>query len=146
MAVMRKEEYVALAAFRRSLRQYLRFVELGARRAGITPQQHQVLLTIRGQPLHEWASIRDLAESLQLKHNAAVGLVDRCAAAGLVVRSSNPGDQRLVRVSLTPKGAEILSILTERNLEELRHLDLFAEELKKLAGTTGDDANSAGSS
>ena len=131
-SVMTKEEYVALAGFRKSLRRFLRFVEVGAVEAGITPQQHQVLLAIRGQPDREWASVGELSDSLQLKHHATVGLVDRCQAAGLVMRSSLPEDRRVVRVSLTEHGEEILGRLTERNLGELRALGGFLSELQKL--------------
>jgi len=41
-------EYAALADFRRTLRQFQAFSEERAADFGLTPQQHQVLLTIRG--------------------------------------------------------------------------------------------------
>ena len=40
-------EYQALAAFRAELRRFLRFSEDAARAAGLSPQQHQLLLAIR---------------------------------------------------------------------------------------------------
>src|SRR4051812_30465908 len=82
-----KSEYEALHAFRYSLRRFLRFSEEGARAAGLTAQQHQLLLAVKGQPGRDWASVTDLAESLQIRHHAAVGLVDRCVRADLVERS-----------------------------------------------------------
>jgi hypothetical protein len=42
-----KEEYEMLAAFRYALRRFMRFSERAAQAAGITPQQHQVLLVKR---------------------------------------------------------------------------------------------------
>ncbi len=119
---VRKDDYIALAAFRRVVRRYIRFVEEGAISAGLTPQQHQVLLAIRGQAEREWASVGEIADFLQLKHHATVGLVNRCQAAGLVERSPDTRDRRIVRVSLTPKGAEIMDRLTHRNLKELKAL------------------------
>lgn len=133
--MMRKEDYVVLATFRTALRRFLRFVETGARDAGVTPQQHQVLLAIRGQREREWATIGEVAEALQMKHHAAVGLVDRCQAAGLLQRSHDLEDRRVVRVSLTSKGEDILTTLTQRNLVQLRSLGKLASELQTLAGS-----------
>ncbi len=130
--MVRKEDYIALAVFRRSLRRYLRFVEDGAIREGLTPQQHQVLLAIRGQSEQEWASVRDLAECLQLQHHATVGLVNRCQASGLVERSEDPIDRRIVRVGLTPKGSGILERLTEANLGQIGDLAKIASDLDTL--------------
>jgi DNA-binding MarR family transcriptional regulator len=117
-----KAEYVALAAFRAALRRFLRFSEEGAREAGLTPQQHQLLLAVKGQPDRDWASVSELAEALQVRHHAAVGLVDRCERAGLVQRSPDPEDRRQVQVRLTGQGEEILERLSARNRRELRAL------------------------
>ncbi len=43
-------EYRALAEFRHQLLRFLRFSEQAARRAGLAPQQHQLLLAIHGMP------------------------------------------------------------------------------------------------
>jgi DNA-binding MarR family transcriptional regulator len=134
-----KSEYEALHAFRYALRRFLRFSEDGARAAGLTSQQHQLLLAVKGQRGRSWASVSDLAESLQIRHHAAVGLVDRCARAGLVERSPDPDDRRQVRVSLTPKGEGLLTRLSSRNRRELRTLSQalkapFLEEVDRDAG------------
>jgi DNA-binding MarR family transcriptional regulator len=117
-----KADYEALAAFRAALRRFLRFSEQGARAVGLTPQQHQLLLAVKGQPGRDWASISDLAAALQVRHHAAVGLVDRCERAGLVARGPDPVDRRQVRVTLTPHGEAILAGLSSRNRRELRAL------------------------
>lgn len=122
MAGLRKEDYVARAAFRRALRRFLHLSEEAARAVGLTPQQHQVLLAIKGQPDRDWASVGELADALQTKHHAMVGLIDRGQAAGLFYRSPDPEDRRVVRVSLTEKGEEILERITEQSAEELRVL------------------------
>ena len=122
-APLTKADYEALLRFRMAIRRFLRFSEEGSRQAGLTPQQHQVLLAIQGQPGRTWASITEVAEALQLKHNTTVGLVDRCQAAGLVARTPDPEDRRLVRVTLTTRGEEVLDRLSWRNVNELRSLD-----------------------
>jgi DNA-binding MarR family transcriptional regulator len=119
---IRKSDYEALARFRSALRRFLRFTEEGAREVGLTPQQHQLMLAIKGQPGKEWAYIGELAEALQIRHHAAVMLIDRCERAEWVDRSPDPTDRRQVRVSLSPRGEEVLDRLSERNLRELRGL------------------------
>ncbi len=119
---IRKLDYEALAAFRYALRRFLRFSEEGARAAGLTPQQHQLLLAVKGHPGREWVSITELAEALQIRHHAAVGLVDRCEGARLIHRTPDPRDRRQVRVLLTVKGDGILGRLSTRNRRELRTL------------------------
>lgn len=117
-----KKDYEALASFRRALRKFLHFAEEGARAAGLTAQQHQILLALKGQSGRDWASVSELAQALLLSHHAAVGLVDRCEKAGLVRRESDPDDRRQVRVSLTKAGENVLASLSERNRDELRAL------------------------
>jgi DNA-binding MarR family transcriptional regulator len=121
-APISKAEYEALHGFRHALRRFLRFSEDGARAAGLTAQQHQLMLAVKGQPGRDWASVGDLAESLQIRHHAAVGLVDRCVRADLVERRPDPDDRRQVRVSLTAKGEMLLAGLSTRNQRELRAL------------------------
>jgi hypothetical protein len=43
-------DYRSLAAFRYEIRKFLAFSEGAAREAGIEPQQHQMLLAVRGLP------------------------------------------------------------------------------------------------
>ena len=117
-----KTEFEQLARFRRALRHFLRFSELAAREEGLTPQHHQMLLAIKGMPGRDWATITELAEALQLHHNAIVQLVDRAAALDLVVRAANPADRRIVQVRLTPTGEHKLDKLTAMHRDELRRL------------------------
>ncbi len=117
-----KNEYERLARFRRALRQFLRFSELAAHQEGLTPQQHQMLLAIKGMPGRDWATVGELAEALQLHHNALVQLVDRAVTIGLVVRLADPEDRRVVRVQLAANGEAVLHRLTAQHQDELRRL------------------------
>lgn len=65
----------------------------------------------------------DLAERLQVRHQSAVGLVDRCARAGLVRRERDTEDARRVRLHLTGAGSRLLARLVlehYRGLADLR--------------------------
>ncbi|HEY8524906.1 MAG TPA: MarR family winged helix-turn-helix transcriptional regulator [Acidimicrobiales bacterium] len=128
-------DYQALARFRHALRVFLRFSEQAAREAGLTPNQHQLLLAVRG-----WAgpgeapTIRDLADQLQLEHHSVVELVDRAVAAGLVHRHTDPDDRRRQRLMLTPHGARQLAVLTAAHREELRR---FRGEMARILDEIG---------
>jgi DNA-binding MarR family transcriptional regulator len=121
-SALSKADYEALAAFRATLRRFLRFSEEGARAVGLTPQQHQLLLAIKGTPGREWAYVMELADALQISHHAAVGLVNRCTQGDWVRREPDPDDRRQVRVHLTPEGEKLLEHLSERNRVELQRL------------------------
>jgi DNA-binding MarR family transcriptional regulator len=115
-------EYERLLAFRDELRRFLHWSEQQALAARLTPAQHQLLLAVKGHPDDRGPTIGEAAEHLLLRHHSAVGLVDRAAAAGLVERYPDPADHRVVRLRLTPQGAERLEQLSRLHLEELRRL------------------------
>ncbi len=117
-----KEMFRELADFRHKLRRFLRFSEDAARACGITPQQHQMMLGIAGFTGAGKASISEIAEFLQEKHNSVVGLVDRAVQSGLVQRAEDATDRRVVVVSLTERGEEILRKLSLLHHEEVKRL------------------------
>jgi DNA-binding MarR family transcriptional regulator len=123
-APLTKQDFEALARFRFGIRRYLRFSEETVRRHGLTPQQYQLLLALKGFPDREWATVRELADRLQLRHHSVVELVDRAQKQGLVQRAAHPGDARAVRVLLTEDGDQILSRLSALHRDELRRMDL----------------------
>ena len=113
-------DYRALAEFRCQLRCFLRFSEQAARGAGLEPQQHQLLLALKGMPAGMAPTIGALAERLQVRHHSAVELVDRMEARGLVRRVHAGADRRQVLVRLTPRGERILPRLSLAHRAELR--------------------------
>lgn len=117
-----KSDFEALARFRFGIRRYLRFSEETVRGLGLTPQHYQLLLALKGFPEREWATVRELAERLQLRHHSVVELVNRAQDQGLVGRTTHPGDARAVRVVLTAGGEEILGRLGALHRDELRRM------------------------
>jgi DNA-binding MarR family transcriptional regulator len=112
-------EYAALSNVRYRIRRFLMFSEAEARIAGIEPQQHQLLLAIRGLQGREPATVAAVAERLQVRHHSAVELVTRAARTGLVIRTDDPDDARRVVLRLTPHGAGVLARLSRLHREEL---------------------------
>ena len=83
------------------------------------PQQHQLLLTIKGLPPGARATIGELAARLQLRHHSVVELVDRMEERGYVVRATGKQDRRQVIVRLTASGGSVLRRLSLAHHEEL---------------------------
>ena len=113
-------DYEALARFRHQLRLFLVFSEAAAQKAGLTPQQHQALLAIKGFSGPAPASVGDLARFLLIRHHTAVELVNRMAKLGLLSRVVDAEDGRRVLVQLTKKGEQKLRSLSRIHIEELR--------------------------
>ncbi len=130
-----KEDYERLANFRYALRVFSRQTELAAREMGLTHQQYFLLLAIKGFPGREAANITELAERLQIRHNAVIGLVDRAEERGLVERDSQSDDRRVVLVRLTRQGAETLAAVAS-GLRAERHDVLLAMQALEAQGAT----------
>ena len=113
-------EYRALAEFRQTLRRFYTFSAEAARAGGLEPQQHQLLLLLRGLPGGAEATIGALAARLGIRHHSAVELVDRMEAHGLVRRARGASDRRRVLVRLAPRGHGLLLRLTLAHRAELR--------------------------
>ena len=113
-------DYQALAQFRFQLRRFLSFSETAARDAGLTPQQHQALLAIKGFSSAEPLSVGELAEFLLVRHHTAVELVDRMTRLRLLERIADEDDSRRILVKLTKKGEQKLRMLSKIHLQELQ--------------------------
>jgi len=117
---LRDGDYRALARFRHLIRRFLAFSEEAARGSGLQPQQHQLLLAVKGLPEGTSPTVGALAWQLQLRHHSVVELSDRLVGLGFAVRRRNPDDHREVWIGITPKGERVLRKLSVIHREELR--------------------------
>jgi DNA-binding MarR family transcriptional regulator len=124
-----KADYERLAALRYLLRRFLVFSENAAMEVGLTAQQHQALLAIKGYPGREHVTIGELAERLAIRHPSAVGLIDRLAAKTLIHRQGSSVDRRWVLIRLTPRAEELLAKLSVMHQNELKRLAPLLEML-----------------
>jgi DNA-binding MarR family transcriptional regulator len=113
-------DYQALAELRYQIRRFQHFSEQAARQAKLQPQQHQLLLAIKGLPKGRRARIGELARRIQLQHHSTVELVNRLAARGLVRRHRSTDDRREVLLEVTAKGEQVLERLSSDHSIELR--------------------------
>jgi DNA-binding MarR family transcriptional regulator len=119
-AALRDADFRALARFRHLIRRFLAFSEEAARRSGLQPQQHQLLLAVKGLPQGMAPSIGALAWQLQLRHHSVVELANRLTRLGHAVRRRNPADHREVWIGITPRGHRVLRKLSVIHRQELR--------------------------
>jgi DNA-binding MarR family transcriptional regulator len=113
-------QYRVLAEFRFQIRKFLRFSEDIARQSGLEPQQHQLLLALKGLPEGVRPNITALSGRLCLRHHTTVELVNRLAERGAVVRHHSEADRREVLVEITEQGEELLRRLSDSHWEELK--------------------------
>jgi DNA-binding MarR family transcriptional regulator len=129
-----KAQYETLAAFRYALRLFVRFTENAALNAGITPQQHQALLAIKGFPGRDRVTVGELAERLQLRPHSAVGLIDRLVTEKWVARIPSIKDRRQILVRLTRGGEKMLAKLSSANRLQLQRIGPELNRLLKQLG------------
>ncbi|HEY7321272.1 MAG TPA: MarR family winged helix-turn-helix transcriptional regulator [Candidatus Binatia bacterium] len=125
--------YKAMAELRYQIRRFLRFSENAARQAGIEPQQHQLLMAVKGLPPGLKPTIGVLAERMQLQHHSTVELIDRLVDRGFLCRLRATDDRRQVLIKLTHNGDEFLQKLAIHHLHELQSIGpTFVKVLQSL--------------
>jgi DNA-binding MarR family transcriptional regulator len=112
--------YRQLAEFRRQIRRFLHFSEEAARQHGIEPQQHQLLLALKGLPAGVRPTVSALSSRLCIRHHSTVELINRLVDRGAVVRRTSEEDRREVLVELTALGEEILEKLSSEHWREVQ--------------------------
>ena len=140
-------DYAQLAGFRHALRGFMRFSEEAASEAGLTSKHYQAMLVLRACPDDRRISINDLARQLFIRHNSAVGLVDRLGRERLMVREPSRLDRRKVYLRLTSHGRQVLAKLAAVHQRELHRigpgLQRFFAEMPQL-DHPGGNPSSAG--
>ena len=121
-------DYAALADFRAALRMFLVFSERQAGELGLSAQQHQALLAIRGAKAGT-ATIGYVADRLILKPHSASELVNRLEALDLIARRTAANDRRVTLIVLTSRAEALLASLSATHREEIRRLKPLLNEL-----------------
>jgi DNA-binding MarR family transcriptional regulator len=134
------EEYRRIAEFRYRIRQFLHFSEEAARANGIEPQQHQLLLAVKGLPPGSRPTIKAVSSRLCLRHHSTVELANRLVAHGAITRRHSDEDAREVLLELTPHGEQILRELHLLHWRELQSAGpSLTDSLKAIVEHTTED-------
>lgn len=131
-------DYQSLAELRYQIRRFLSFSERAARAAGIEPQQHQLLLAIKGLPPGCRPTIKALAERLCVQHHTAVALADQIEARDWARRERHDADRREILLRLTSSGDRLLRRLSVLHRDQLQVVGPTLAEA--LAGILGQNA------
>ncbi len=115
-------DYARLLAVRTRLRAFEQWSARQAAGRGLSAAQHQLMLVIRGYTGDGGPTIGQAANYLMIRPNTAVELVDRTQRQGLISRSADPDDHRMVRLTLTVEGHERLRDLSAAHVSELARL------------------------
>lgn len=115
-------QFRALYTFSHALLHYLRWSDRHVAEAGLTEKQYLLLLAVRAREPAPSPCVGDLAADLVIARNSAAELIDRASELGLVRRTRDSRDQRVVRVSLTRTGAAAVERLSRAHLAELERL------------------------
>ncbi|MEX0761301.1 MAG: MarR family transcriptional regulator [Dehalococcoidia bacterium] len=101
----------------------------------------------------EFMSMSPLAQELGITLSACTHMVDKLVAAGLVSRSEDPADRRVVRCSLTDKGQDVAEQLRQSmpferaefqdrlTVDELRVIVQAVSIFQRVMAEMQDDAN-----
>ena len=119
--MLKDDDFKTLAAVRAAIRGFAHFTEKVVQGAGLTPQQHQVLVSLCAAEGGE-LSVGELAETLMLRHHSVSGLADRLEALGLVDRERSKEDRRVVVLRLTDKARNLMGSLSNTHRDELRRI------------------------
>jgi DNA-binding MarR family transcriptional regulator len=125
-------DYETIARFRYEVRTFLAFSEIEANRSGLTSQQYQALMAIRGFSIRTSVSIGDLARYMLIRHHTAVELVDRMVRLKIINRTTDPSDRRRVLLELTTAGERRLRRLYQIHVHELRTMGPTLTKMLKL--------------
>jgi CheY-like chemotaxis protein/DNA-binding MarR family transcriptional regulator len=113
-------DFQALAEWRYQIRRFLSSAEGAARSVGLEPQQHQLLLAVKGLPQGMIPTMGVIAERMAVRPHTIVELVDRLAQRGLIRRQTNAKDRRSVLLVLTSRAEWLLQRLSEQHRQQLQ--------------------------
>jgi DNA-binding MarR family transcriptional regulator len=120
-------ELKTVAALRVALRRFQAATDVITQRHGLTPRWYD-LLAVLHEPGSSRQTLTTIGEQLQLRANTITGLITRTEEAGLVTRTRDELDRRIVYAAPTPEGTRrYLAALIELRPERTRLLGLLRE-------------------
>jgi DNA-binding MarR family transcriptional regulator len=88
----------------------------------------------------EKTNFKKVAEALNVTPPNVTGIIDKLVEQGLVTRTENQEDRRIMLLQATEKGHELLNTLRESHVNQMTQIlgNLSVEELTSLVGSFKD--------
>ncbi len=115
-------------------------------RDGVSALPFLRLKALHAVRTHPTPTMKDIAECMHVTPSSATSLIDPLVADGLLERTADPDDRRVIRLAMTKKGekslAEGKAAITKHLTEVFGHLDEGEQKslihiLKKLSSIYG---------
>ncbi len=130
-----EHEYAALAELDYRIRVFLRSGDERARKAGLDPIEHQLLLAFKQCVQRQAGGLREVRERLGLPQQRIVDLVNRLVKKRLLERRKSSRGGRTTFLQLTSAAETALALVSARERE---HLRMHAPELIRILHTLAD--------
>lgn len=114
-----------IAEAHRVIRKVFRLVDEQAKKAGLEPLEHKLLIQVLGAP-DAPLSVYAAADRLDISSALASRLIKSLVERGLVDRVPGEHDRRVTKVTITAAGRELLARV---DADVRQHVDLFQREL-----------------
>ena len=115
-------DYGLIAAWRSTLRDFMASSKAILKEHNITSMQYQAMLATRISEEPEGITVNGLAAALGIRHNSAVGLINRLEAQGNIERVRSQRDRRVANLRITPEGEVVLQALAEAHRDQLTRI------------------------
>jgi DNA-binding MarR family transcriptional regulator len=110
------EYFRSIAEAHHVIRKVFRLVDEQAKKAGLEPLEHKLLIQVFGAPGAP-LPVRAVADRLDVSSALASRLLTGLADRGLVRRVPGEGDRRVTRVTITDAGKQVLAAV-DRDVRE----------------------------
>ena len=118
-------EILAVASFRFALRRFEQKTDSLVRACDLTPQRYLLLLALRSaQASDGYATGTQIANDLAMPQTTVADLIARAVGVGLLAKSADGADGRIVQITTTPDGDERLSHAIRSLANERANLEL----------------------
>jgi len=93
-------------------------------------------VVLRVLSMHKNLTMSELGERLSINLSTLTRIIDKLVSDGIVTRSNDPDDRRIVRIGLLPKAEKLLKILEKEQTKSIISFikNLPRQDLRKIVG------------